>query len=114
MDRKRWARGREGSSWLEDGTKPIVFLSTGENDLCEVKSEELFRRFREFFGKIRRRLSDEWLSTGIAVNCSIVDLFKSNGWAFIDNWDLFYGKNTLYGGDGVHLTRQGVRIFVNT
>ncbi|MPC68661.1 hypothetical protein E2C01_062865 [Portunus trituberculatus] len=39
---------------------------------------------------------------------------RSNGLAFIDNWDLFYGKGTLYARDGVHLSRQGVRGLAGT
>ncbi|MPC66808.1 hypothetical protein E2C01_060961 [Portunus trituberculatus] len=38
---------------LADGTKPIVFLSAGGNDLLKVRSEELFRRFKEVLAKIR-------------------------------------------------------------
>ncbi|MPC41273.1 hypothetical protein E2C01_034861 [Portunus trituberculatus] len=32
-----------------DGTKLIIFLGTGGNDLCKVRSEQLFRRFKEAF-----------------------------------------------------------------
>ncbi|MPD04740.1 hypothetical protein E2C01_100445 [Portunus trituberculatus] len=42
------------------------------------------------------------------------DHCRRNGWAFIDNWDLFYGKDTLYARDGVHLSREGVRILTGT
>ncbi|MPC39292.1 hypothetical protein E2C01_032823 [Portunus trituberculatus] len=40
---------------LADGTKLIVFLSVGGNDICKVRSEELFRRFREALAKIRNK-----------------------------------------------------------
>ncbi|MPC99736.1 hypothetical protein E2C01_095167 [Portunus trituberculatus] len=39
---------------------------------------------------------------------------RSNGWTFIDNWDLFYGKDTLYARDGVHFSRQDVRVLAGT
>ncbi|XP_045136199.1 uncharacterized protein LOC123519077 [Portunus trituberculatus] len=104
---------------LADGTKPIVFLIAGGNDICKVRSEELFRRFKEALAKIRNKdatpvvcgvlprkeLGGEWLSRAIAVNCRFADHCRSNGWAFINNWDLFYGKDTLYTRDGVHLSR---------
>ncbi|MPC45802.1 hypothetical protein E2C01_039507 [Portunus trituberculatus] len=94
---------------LVDGTKPIVFLSEGGNDICKVRSEELFRRFKEALAKIgnkdathvvcgvlpRRGLGGEWLSRAIAINCRLADHCRSNGWVFIDNWDLFYSKDTL-------------------
>ncbi|MPC42456.1 hypothetical protein E2C01_036078 [Portunus trituberculatus] len=89
---------------LADGTKPIVFLSAGGNDICKVRSEELFRRFKEALAKIRNK-------DATPVVC---DHCRSNGWAFIDNWDLFYGKDTLYARDGVHLSRQGVRVLAGT
>ncbi|MPC54582.1 hypothetical protein E2C01_048504 [Portunus trituberculatus] len=109
---------------LADGTKPIVFLSAGGNDLCKVRSEELFRRFKEALAKIRdkdatpvvcdvlsrRDLGGEWLSRAIAMNCRLADYCSSNEWAFIDNWDLFYGKDTLYAMDEVHLSCLGVRV----
>ena len=56
----------------------------------------------------------EWLSRAIAVNCRIAHHCKGNGWTFIDNWDLFYDKNTLYARDRVHLSRQGVRVMSGT
>ncbi|MPC54727.1 hypothetical protein E2C01_048652 [Portunus trituberculatus] len=50
----------------------------------------------------------------IALNCRLADHSRNNGWAFINNWDLFYGKDTLYARDGVHLSRQGVRVLAGT
>ena len=107
-----------------EGTRPIVCLSVGTNDVGKVRSEELFRRFREALGKIRDRgavpvvcgilprrgASVEWLSRAIAMNRRVADHCGSNGWAFLDTWDLFYGENSLYARDGVHLSRRGVRV----
>ncbi|MPC66658.1 hypothetical protein E2C01_060808 [Portunus trituberculatus] len=42
------------------------------------------------------------------------DHYKSNGWAFIDNWDLFYGEDTFYARYGIHLSRQGVPVLTGT
>ena len=112
----------------DDGTKPIVILSAGGNDLGKVRSEELTRRFREALQRIsskggipvvcgilpRRGVGAEWLSRAIAMNCRLADHCKSKGWSFIDSWDLFYGKDTLYARDGVHLSRQGVRVLADT
>ena len=112
----------------ENGSKPIVFLSAGGNDLGKVRSEELIGKFRLALDKIkskggipvvcgilpRRGVGIEWLSRAIAVNCRLADHCKSKGWSFIDNWDLFYGKDALYARDGVHLSRQGVRVLAGT
>ena len=111
-----------------DGTKPIVFLSAGGNDLGKVRSEELFTRFRQALERIRnkggipvvcgvlprRGVGAEWLSRAIAVNRRLAAHCKSNGWSFIDNWDSFYGKDAFYARDGVHLSRQGVRVLAGT
>lgn len=112
----------------ENGKKPIVFLSAGGNDIGKVKSEELIGKFRLALNRIktkggipvmcgvlpRRGVGAEWLSRAIAVNSRLAAHCKSNGWAFVDNWDLFYGKDALYARDGVHLSRQGVRVFAGT
>ena len=112
----------------ENGTKPIVFLSAGGNDLGKVRSEELLGKFRLALDKIRskggipvvcgvlprRGVGAEWLFRAIAVNRRLAVHCKSNGWSFIDNWDLFYGKDALYARDGVHLSRQGVRVLAGT
>ena len=55
-----------------------------------------------------------WLSRAVAVNCRFADHCKSNGWTFIDNWKLLYGKDTLYARDGVHLSYQGVPVMPRT
>ena len=55
-----------------------------------------------------------WLSRAVAVNCRFADHCKSNGWTFIDNWDLFYGKDVLYAGDGVLLSRRGIQVLAGT
>ena len=54
----------------------------------------------------------EWLSRIIAVNSRLTGHCKSNGWAFINNWDLFYAKDTLYARDGVDLSWHSVRVLV--
>ena len=80
-----------------EGTKPIVCLSTEENDIGCVGSAGLFRRFREALGKVRtgvpvvcrvlprRAVGDMWPSRAIALNCRLTEHFKTNGWAFVDN-----------------------------
>lgn len=107
-----------------EGTQPIVFLSAGGNDLGRVGSEELFRRFKETLGKVRdrggipvvcgvlprRNVGDGWLSRAIAVNGRLAAHCESQGWLFVDNWDLFYGKDSLYARDGVHLSFEGVEV----
>ena len=119
---------RLDTSLKNDGTNPIVFLSAGGNDLGKVRSEELFRKFRQALDRIkdkggipvvcgvlpRRGVGAEWLSRAIAVNRRLANHCRSNGWSFIDNWDCFYGKDTLYARDGVHLSRQGVRVLAGT
>lgn len=112
----------------ENGTKPILILSAGGNDLGKVRSEELFSKFKIALERIRnkggipvvcgilprRGVGAEWLSRAIAVNRRLAVHCKSNGWSFVDNWDLFYGKDALYARDGVHLSRQGVRVLAGT
>ncbi|MPC61324.1 hypothetical protein E2C01_055394 [Portunus trituberculatus] len=56
-----------------------------------------------------KRADDWWLGTA-----RLADHCKSNGWEFIDNWDLFYRKDTLYARDGLHSSRQGVRGLAGT
>ena len=60
--------------------------------------------------QLRRGLRVEWLSRDIAVNCRFSNHCKGNGWTFINNWDLFYGKEIMYAMHGVHLFCQGVRV----
>ncbi|MPC90546.1 hypothetical protein E2C01_085538 [Portunus trituberculatus] len=55
-----------------------------------------------------------FLSAGEMTFARLGDHCRSNGWALIDNWDLFYGKDTLYARDGVHFSRQGVRVLAET
>ena len=112
----------------EHGSKPIVFLSAGGNDIGKVKSEELIGKFRLALNRIknkggipvvcgvlpRRGVGAEWLSRALALNNRLAAHCKSNRWAFVDNWDLFYGKDALYARDGVHLSRQGVRVLAGT
>ena len=112
----------------DDWTKPIVILSAGGNDLCKVRSEELFRGFRQALDNIRsksripvvcgvlprRVLDDEWLSKAIVVNCKLVNHCKGNVWTCIYDWDLYYGKNTLYARDRLHLSCQSVGVMAGT
>ena len=62
----------------------------------------------------RRELGAEWLSSDIAVNCSLANHCKGNGRTLKNNLDLFYSKDTLYAKDGVHLSRHGVLVIVGT
>ena len=102
----------------------MVFLSAGGNDLGRVPSEELGRRFKEALGRVRdmggipvvcgvlprRGVGDEWLSKAIAVNRRLAAHCERNGWLFVDNWDLFFGNDSLYARDGVHLTFKGAEV----
>ena len=111
-----------------EGTKPIVCLSAGGNDIGKVGSEELLRRFKEVLGKIRdkggipvvcgilprRSAGSMWHSTAIAMNCRVANHCKANGWAFVDSWDRFYGRDHLYARDGVHLSRFGVQALADS
>ena len=106
-----------------EGTNPVVCLSVGGNDIGKVRSEELFKRYREALGKIRDRggipivcgvlprrgVGREWLSRAIAINCRLEKHCANNGWAFIDDGQRFYGNDYLYCRDGVHLSREGVK-----
>ena len=115
--------------WLgNDRTTPIVVLSTGGNNFGKVRCEDLFRRFKQPLDKIRNKIkilvvcsvlsrwgqSVEWLSRVIAVNCRLANHCKSTTCTFIDKWNLFYGKDTLYGRNGTHLSLQGVRVLAGT
>ena len=84
----------------------------------KVGSEKLFRRFQQDVVKVRsksvipvvcgvlqrRGLRAEWLSRAIVMNCRLANHCNGNGWIFIGNWDIFYIKDTLYAGNGVHFT----------
>lgn len=93
-----------------------------------MRSEEIFRRYREAFAKVRdsggvpavcgilprRGLGEVWLSRALAINSKLAAHCKRNGWLFIDNWDLFYEKGSLYAKDGVHLSLQGVEVLADS
>ena len=110
-----------------EGTKPIVCLSAGGNDIGRVHGVELLRRFKEVLGKVRDRggipvvcgilprrgVSWEWLSKAIAVNCRLADHCMANGWTFINNWHRFFGMDHLYQRDGVHLSQRGYQFLAD-
>ena len=116
---------RVGRCLAGEGVKPIVCLSAGGNDIGRVRSEELVRRCKETLGRVRdlggvpvmcgvlprMRAGKRWLSYALALNCRLAEHCKSNGWAFIDHWDLFYGKQELYTQDSIHLSKEGVEVF---
>ncbi len=56
-------------------------------------------------------MSGEWLSRALAMNAFLADHYKNNGWTFVDNWDTFYGGNTMLARDGVHLSQRGMSAF---
>ena len=87
-------------AWMAgEETKPIVCLNAGGNDVGRVGSEELFRRFRETWGKVRDKgsvpvvcgvlstgtVGDMWQLREIVINCLLAKHCKANGWAFVDN-----------------------------
>ena len=118
---------RVGRCLAGEGVKPIVCLSAGGNDIGRVRSEELVRRCKETLGRVRdlggvpvmcgvlprMRAGKRWLSYALALNCRLAEHCKSNGWAFIDHWDLFYGKQELYTQDSIHLSKEGVEVFAS-
>ncbi|MPD01677.1 hypothetical protein E2C01_097215 [Portunus trituberculatus] len=57
---------------LADGTKPIVSLSAGGNDICRVRSEELFRRFKEALAKIRNKDATPVITAGARNGRSLI------------------------------------------
>ena len=61
-----------------------------------------------------RGVGAEWLCRAVVMNCWVANHCKSNGWAFIENWGLFYGKDNLYAQDGVQLPRQSARVWAGT
>ena len=114
-----------GKCLAGEGVKPVVCLSAGGNDVGNIGSEELFRRCKMALGRIqnlgavpvmcgvlpRTRAGGRWLSYALALNCRLAEHCKSNGWRYIDHWDLFWGKDKLYTQDGIHLSREGVEVF---
>ena len=108
-----------------EGPAPTVIFSAGGNDIEKVRSVELRKRFREALERVRslggvpvvcgvlprRYQSRQWYSRAIAVNSWLADYCKSNGWTFVDNWDSFFGRNSMLARDGVHLSRKGVAAF---
>ena len=119
---------RVGRCLAGEGVKPIVCLSAGGNDIGRVRSEELYRKCQETLGRVRdlggvpvmcgvlprMGAGVRWLSYAIALNCRLAEHCKKNGWAFIDHWDLFFGKHELYTRDGIHLSKAGVEVFADT
>lgn len=74
------------------------------------KRMELRMRVRETLERVRytlvvcevlprRGVSDERLPRAILINSLLADFCKSNGWPFVDNWNTFYGRNTMLSGD---------------
>lgn len=108
---------------MEDsGDNPIIWLSTGSNDVWKGRTEELLTQYREVLDKIRKKggipvvhgilprrgVRKEWSSRAIGINSRLEKYCKENAIPFLDNWSLFYGKDKLYARDGVHLSRVGV------
>ncbi len=108
-------------------SQTIVCLSAGGNDIRRVGSVDIFIRFRETLGKVRNKggipvvcgilprcgKGDEWLSRAISVNNRLAAHCDTNGWLFIDTWNLFFGKEELYAKDGVHLSFKEVEVLSN-
>lgn len=104
------------------GDKPTVVLSAGSNDVGKLTSVELRKLYREALDKIRKKggtpiacsilprrgVRREWLSRAIGFNCWLEKLCKELTVPFIDNWSLYYGNDSMYARDGVHLSRKGV------
>ena len=104
-----------------EGFAPTVCISAGGNDIGRVRSDELFRRYRQALGRVRdlggtpvlcgilpRKFVDAgWWSEAAALNSRLADHCRRNGWLFVDNWNYFYGKDHLYSRDGVHLSQRG-------
>ncbi|KAG0716248.1 hypothetical protein GWK47_010172 [Chionoecetes opilio] len=59
----------------------------------------------------REYVGQEWLSRALSLNSKIEELCKGMGLRFVDGWDTFYGKHSMYTRDGVHLSKMGTEAY---
>lgn len=106
----------------------VIVTHVGVNDIQDKRSEALFKSYSSLLEKMkeshrrcvisgilpRMNVGKEWLSRAIGMNtwlkgmCERVE-YKDNI-SFVDGWDSFYSKRELYGMDGLHPSRQGVKV----
>ena len=104
-----------------EGEAPTVVISAGRNYFGWIRSEELFRMFKEILGRVRdlggtpvlcgilsRRLGQRGCFEACTLNNRLVDHCRRNGWLHVDNWCYFFSKNSLYTRDGFHLSGRGI------
>ena len=51
-----------------------------------------------------------WYSRAIRMNERVRKLCEKMGMSFMDEWSDFFGRRDLFAMDGVHLSRQGVKV----
>ncbi|KAG0720097.1 hypothetical protein GWK47_031334 [Chionoecetes opilio] len=107
------------------GKDAVVVVHVGGNDVGKARSEELVTRYKALLEKVkesgrkgvicgvipREYVGQEWLSRALSLNSKIEELCKDMGLRFVDGWDTFYGKHSMYTRDGVHLSKMGTEAY---
>lgn len=105
-----------------------VFTVVGSNDIGTLHSEETYKAYKDLVKKLKEsrcrgvvtsilpRISadDEWSSRALSLNCRVAKLCESEGVVFLDLWDRFWGRDELYGRDGLHFSYKGVQTLSNS
>ncbi|KAG0719178.1 hypothetical protein GWK47_051031 [Chionoecetes opilio] len=81
----------------------LAFARNGVNNLDVIRRHSVFS-LKEYVGQ-------EWLSRALSLNSKIEELCKGMGLRFVDGWDTFYGKHSMYTRDGVHLSKMGTEAY---
>ncbi|KAG0699146.1 hypothetical protein GWK47_025887 [Chionoecetes opilio] len=107
------------------GKEAVVVVHVGGNDVGKARSEELVTKYKALLEKVkesgrtgvicgvipREYVGQEWLSRALSLNSKIEELCKGMGLRFVDGWDTFYGKHSMYTRDGVHLSKMGTEAY---
>ena len=95
----------------------LIIIHAGTNDIKETKSEALLAKYREMIRKYKMKSSNIIIS-GIlprinasssfydkasSTNRRLTNLCREKGVDFINLWDQFYNKSSLFRHDGLHL-----------
>lgn len=101
----------------------VIIVHVGVNDVGPRRSVKLLNDYHALLRTLReaRRptivtgilprgvASNEWYSRAIAANSSVQSMCANMGLHFVDLWQEFFGRETYYLRDGLHLSDEGAR-----
>ena len=104
-----------------------VVLHVGINDIGRSRSEEMITAFKTAITNIqaknkyciisgilpKRGASNYWYSKALGMNNRLRKLCDDTNSLFLDLWDDYWGADDLYARDGLHLSREGIKMLSN-